>query len=74
LLVEWLTQLERLDLAFGVANRAIDACAEFGTLPPNWQTLWTPELRPLREHHSFPLLARRLRFVEYWNRFGPPDT
>lgn len=72
LVVTWLALVERLDLAFELAHRAIDRCQLRGALPPNWQTLWAPELEPLRRHSAFEPLARRLGFVDYWGRFGPP--
>lgn len=64
LFVEWLTQLGRIDLAFDLADRA---------LAPSWQTLWLPELLPLRGDRRFRLLADRLGFSAYWRVYGPPD-
>jgi DNA-binding winged helix-turn-helix (wHTH) protein len=73
LVIGWLALLERFDLAFELAHRAIDRCAQRRALPPNWQTLWLPELAPLRRHPEFARLASRLQFVRYWERCGPPD-
>jgi len=75
LFVEWFTQLERLDLAFDVANRALDtlAAAAQHERPPNWQMLWLPELLPLRSDRRFRQLAERLGFIPYWRAHGPPD-
>lgn len=71
--VEWLTQLGRLDLAFEIANRSIEKCADDGVRPPSWQILWLPELQPLRRDPRFRVLVARLGFEQYWQTFGPPD-
>lgn len=71
--VEWFTLLGRIDLALEVANRSIDLGAQQGLRPPIWQTLWLPELRPLRAVRAFQSLAERLAFPSYWRRFGSPD-
>lgn len=74
LFAQWLAQLDRLDLAFDVAHRSIDVCAHSGVRPPNWQTLWLPELRAFRTDGRFRELATRLGLPLYWERFGPPDN
>jgi DNA-binding winged helix-turn-helix (wHTH) protein len=73
LVIGWLALLERFDLAFELAHKAIDRCRQRRALPPNWQTLWLPELAPLRRLSDFDALVSRLGFVEYWARYGPAD-
>jgi DNA-binding winged helix-turn-helix (wHTH) protein len=73
LFVGWSAQLGDLDLAYALAHRAIDRCAQRGALPPSWQTLWLPELEPMRQAGDFEGLARRLGFTEFWARFGQPQ-
>jgi TolB-like protein/tetratricopeptide (TPR) repeat protein len=36
--------------------------------------LWAPETQPLRMDPRFGALAVRLRFVDYWRQYGPPDA
>ena len=73
LIVEWLTVLGSLDLAFDVVDRSIAARARTGHGPTHWQTLWLPEMKPFRSDARFRDLTARLRFPDYWNAFGPPD-
>jgi hypothetical protein len=74
LIVGWFAQLGSLELAFDLANRSLDECAGRGSLPPNWQTLWLPELQTLRSDVRFKALAARLGYTQYWSRFGPADS
>lgn len=74
LLIHWLTQLKRVDLAFEVAGRSLDLSEKQGVRPPNWQSLWIPELSPFRTHERFGALAARLGFPRYWETFGAPDS
>ena len=74
LLIHWLTQLERVDLAFEIADRSLDLSEEQGVRPPNWQSLWIPELSPFRRDERFGALAARLGFPRYWGTFGAPDS
>jgi DNA-binding winged helix-turn-helix (wHTH) protein len=70
-LIEWCTQLGLLDLAFQLAERALDS---FSTArPPSWQSLWARELLPLRQDARFSSLVGRLGFATYWRAHGPPD-
>jgi DNA-binding winged helix-turn-helix (wHTH) protein len=70
-LMEWCTQLGQLDLAFRVGDRALDSLS--AARPPSWQSLWAPELLPLRQDDRFRSLASRLAFNSYWRAHGPPD-
>jgi DNA-binding winged helix-turn-helix (wHTH) protein len=73
LLLVWLARLDRLDLAFEVANRSVDVCARRGVRSPGWQALWLPELEELRRDVRFGELAGRIGFPQYWQTLGPPD-
>lgn len=73
LIVEWLSLLGSIDLAYEVVDRSITARARTGHGPLHWQTLWLPELKPFRSDVRFRSLTARLRFPDYWSVFGPPD-
>jgi hypothetical protein len=32
-----------------------------------------PETRSLRRDPRFPALVARMRFIDYWKQYGPPD-
>jgi DNA-binding winged helix-turn-helix (wHTH) protein len=70
-LIEWCAQLDLLDLAFQLGRRALDSFA--AVRPPSWQSLWAPELLPLRRDARFGGLVDQLGFASYWNAHGPPD-
>ncbi|HEY6457812.1 MAG TPA: winged helix-turn-helix domain-containing protein [Steroidobacteraceae bacterium] len=36
-------------------------------------SLWSPEMAAFRQDSRFQALATRLRLVEYWQKYGPPD-
>jgi len=74
LLVHWLAQLERPDLAFEISNRSLDVSERRSLRPPNWQSLWVPELAAFRDDAKFRRLAERLGFPRYWQTFGMPDS
>jgi TolB-like protein len=73
--VEAFTMLGELDSAYGLANGLIDRgerlhVAALGLAP---STLWIPEMRPFRLDPRFQDLAIRLKLIDYWKQFGPPD-
>jgi tetratricopeptide (TPR) repeat protein len=70
-LMEWCVQLDLPDLAFQLGNRALDSFS--AVRPPSWQSLWAPELLPLRQDARFRRLVDRLGFASYWSTHGPPD-
>jgi len=70
-LMEWCAQLGLLELAFRVADRALDTRSD--ARPLSWQGLWAPELGPLRADDRFQRLVARLDFVPYWRAHGLPD-
>jgi TolB-like protein/DNA-binding winged helix-turn-helix (wHTH) protein len=73
--VEGFTLLGAVDSAYALANELIDRgermhVAALGLDP---RTLWIPEMRPFRRDPRFQALATRLKLIDYWNQFGPPD-
>jgi TolB-like protein/DNA-binding winged helix-turn-helix (wHTH) protein len=39
----------------------------------DWGEIWTPEMRSFRRDPRFQALAMRLKLIDYWKHFGPPD-
>jgi hypothetical protein len=73
--VEGFTLLGAADSAHRLANALIDRgerlqVAALGLDP---RTLWIPEMRPFRRDRRFQVLATRLKLIDYWRHFGPPD-
>jgi TolB-like protein/DNA-binding winged helix-turn-helix (wHTH) protein len=73
--VEGFTLLGAMDAAYGLANELIDRgerlrVAARGLDP---RTLWSPEMGSFRRDPRFQALAVRLKLVDYWKQFGPPD-
>jgi TolB-like protein/DNA-binding winged helix-turn-helix (wHTH) protein/Tfp pilus assembly protein PilF len=64
-----LASLDARDEAFALIRRA-DAAA-----PSNgWELIfWAPDMKPLRQDERFQALVRERHFVEFWQRYGPPD-
>jgi len=36
--------------------------------------LWAPETQAVRRDPRFVALAERMRLVDYWKQYGPPDA
>lgn len=73
--VEMFTMLDALDPAYEFANRALDDGLHTGRVadslyPANF---WLPEMRPFRQDPRFQALVTRLRLIDYWKQYGPPD-
>jgi TolB-like protein/DNA-binding winged helix-turn-helix (wHTH) protein len=62
-----------LDLAFDAANRSLDEFARFGTVGLTWGVLWMPQMRAFRQDSRFQDLSARLKLLDYWKQYGPPD-
>jgi TolB-like protein len=58
-----------LDELYGLDNRALDE-HHFAPFPV---VLWLPEMRPFRRDARFQRLVTRLRLIDYWKQYGPPD-
>ncbi len=72
-LISWFMMVGSIDSAYEVANRSLDALARGGTVGSAWGMLWSPDMRPFREDPRFEAFAGRLKLVDYWKRYGPPD-
>jgi hypothetical protein len=62
-----------LDEAYAVGNRALDEAARSGSIGASWGVMWFPSMRPFRQDPRFQAFAERLKLVEYWKVYGPPD-
>ncbi|MEP7313143.1 MAG: winged helix-turn-helix domain-containing protein [Pseudomonadota bacterium] len=76
LLMHWAVLLEDVDLGYEIGNLALDhfelqqAVPVEGFLPQ----LWLSEMKPFRRDPRFPEFAgERLKLLEFWNAYGPPD-
>jgi Flp pilus assembly protein TadD len=64
-----LVLLDARDEAFALIRRT-----DVETLSNGWElVLWSPDLKPFREDERFQELVRGRHFVEFWQRYGPPD-
>ncbi len=64
--------LGELDVAYGMANRCLDAMAP-GAINRRSQRLWTASMRSFRQDPRFLALVTRLKLPDYWAQYGPPD-
>jgi adenylate cyclase len=67
------TTLDALDPAYDLANQSLDEFARSGTVGVVWGPLWTPEMRPFRKDPRFQALVTRVKLIDYWEQYGPPD-
>ncbi len=72
-LILWYTRLGALDLAFDLAERSLDVYGREEHVGGAWGVLWVPEMQPFRDDPRFQHFASRLRLIEYWSEYGPPD-
>ncbi len=72
-LISWLVKVGEVDSAYEVANRSLDSLARAGTVGSAWGMLWSPDMRPFRQDPRFEAFAGRLKLLDYWQRYGPPD-
>lgn len=72
-LMLWYAGVGELDAAYDLAGRSLDLYEREGTIGGAWGVLWLPEMAPFRADARFSAFARRLRFLEYWSEYGPPD-
>jgi TolB-like protein len=69
----WYVELDDLDSAFRLANQSLDEFARQGTVGTAWGVFWVPEMRPFRRDARFQQLVTRIKLIDYWKRYGPPD-
>jgi TolB-like protein/DNA-binding winged helix-turn-helix (wHTH) protein len=72
-IVEWYALLGDLDGAYRFTNEWVDELALHGTVGGVWDVLWIPEMRAFRQDGRFQSLVQRLKLIEYWRQYGPPD-
>ena len=60
------------DAAYELANQCLDRGTQSSSLL-NWTGWWMPELRGFRQDARFQAFATRLGWMDYWQKFGPPD-
>jgi hypothetical protein len=73
--VQALTMLGALDAAYELADRSVDEGVRAGMVGSRiyLADLWLPEMRPFRRDARFNGLVQRLRLIDYWKKYGPPD-
>jgi adenylate cyclase len=71
----WFTRLGALDLAYELAQAALQEFETTGVLRGaiHVGTCWLPEMRPFRQDPRFQDYVTRLGLMEYWKQYGPPD-
>jgi TolB-like protein/tetratricopeptide (TPR) repeat protein len=72
-LVTLLTRLGAVDQAYDVANRALDEFVRDDWYGGPWTVLWLPDMRAFRKDPRFQAFATRLKLIDYWKQYGPPD-
>ncbi|HEV2700771.1 MAG TPA: winged helix-turn-helix domain-containing protein [Steroidobacteraceae bacterium] len=70
-----LTMLDALDPAYELANRSIDEGLRAGEIGSHiyLADFWLAEMRPFRRDPRFQALVTRLKMIDYWKQYGPPD-
>ena len=72
--MNWYTMLGDVDRAYLVSDRWLAESRRSGLSGiPFIFGFWLPEMRPFRADPRFQELARRMGFIAYWEKFGPPD-
>jgi serine/threonine protein kinase len=73
--MSWYTMLGEIDRAYLVSERWMEEVQHAGSTGiPFIIGLWLPEMRPFRADRRFQEFARRMGFIQYWQKFGPPDA
>jgi hypothetical protein len=67
------TQLDALDAAYDRANHYLDELTRSGIVGGAWGDLWSPEMRSFRKDPRFQAFVARLKLIDYWKQYGPPD-
>ncbi|HEV2701296.1 MAG TPA: winged helix-turn-helix domain-containing protein [Steroidobacteraceae bacterium] len=70
--VNLLVMLDALNPAYTLAQQFLDQTRE-SPGSGHWTSLWFPEMRPFRQDPRFRALVERLKMIEYWQEYGPPD-
>jgi len=72
-LLLWLTMLGDLDAAYAFLRRCLEHYEHGGTVGSAWGFLWLPEMQAFRHDARFQDFIARLRLIDYWREYGPPD-
>jgi TolB-like protein len=67
------TKLGSLERAFVIGDQWLAHQRSQGLVGPAWAVIWKPEMRAFRMDSRFQAFANRLRFMDYWKEYGPPD-
>jgi hypothetical protein len=73
--MDWYTMLGEIDRAYLVSERWMAEVQHAGSTGiPFIIGLWLPEMRPFRADRRFQEFARRMGFIQYWQKFGLPEA
>jgi TolB-like protein/Flp pilus assembly protein TadD len=74
-LMQAFAMLGALDEAYALANQRLAELELYPSVAPGgyWGRLWLPEMRPFRQDPRFQTFVGRLKLIDYWKRYGPPD-
>jgi TolB-like protein/DNA-binding winged helix-turn-helix (wHTH) protein len=67
------TMIGDLDAAYAVGNGALDGHDRSGWIGAEWFVIWLPSTRPFRQDPRFQAFVRRMKLIDYWMVYGPPD-
>jgi TolB-like protein len=73
-IMTWFTLLGDLDAAYTRANELVDAGRRAGFVGRLWVWVWAPELVSFRRDPRFQPLMEKIGLMDYWRKFGPPDS
>jgi tetratricopeptide (TPR) repeat protein len=73
--LHWHAMLGAQDHAYALAEQILQEFEATGRLNVvgHLPSLWMPEVRAFRQDPRFQDFVRRLNFIPYWKRYGPPD-
>jgi hypothetical protein len=73
--VQALTMLGALDAAYVLASRSVDEGVSVGMVGSRiyLADFWLPEMRPFRQDPRFQAPVMKLKMIDCWKQYGPPD-
>lgn len=72
-LLLWHTMLGDQDAAYAFLERCLAYYMRSGTVGSAWGFLWLPEMEAFRSDPRFQDFVTRVRLIDYWREYGPPD-
>jgi TolB-like protein len=72
-LIQAFTRLGALEQAYALANHSLDNYVREGWNGGVWAGLWGSEMRAFRQDSHFQAFITRLKLMDYWKQYGPPD-